>query len=559
MWFTSGCGLVVGCNDDPPIDMFDGGGFDASRTDAPRMDAPGTDAPGVDAPGVDAPGVDAPGVDAPGVDAPGVDAPGVDGGVDGGTDTGPGTTCGDRRIELPEECDDGNTTDGDGCDHNCRLEVSASCGDGVVDYTLGEECDDNNRRNGDGCSSACRIEASASCGDGVLDLMAGEQCDDGGVLPGDGCSPTCQYETVGAFCGNDLRDPLEVCDDGNLRNGDSCNPTCNFQNRTEAWVGDGTSGSRDGVGTAARIGGFGSLAADDTYVWFGDSANRVLRRIEVATATVLTIAGNGTAAIVDNRDGANASFTSLEAVTTDGATVWVANGSTLRAVSTTAPFGVGTVAGGTRCTNASCYFDGVGAAARFDDIRGATYYGGYVWVLDANAAVLRRFDPATNTVLTVAGSPYMNTATDGIGTAARFVSPRYMATDNSGMLYIADTNGATIRAYNTVTGEVTTFAGNGTATYLDGVGTAAGIHRPRGMTSDGTSIYWVEFNQHTLRQGVIATQQVSTMIGRAGSNGYVEGTGNAARMASPFSVTFHWPSGSLFLLDSGNQRIRRIQ
>lgn len=556
MVFTNGCGLVVGCNDDDPLPMLDGGGLDA-----PGSDAPGSDAPGIDAPGQDAPGTDAPGQDAPGQDAPGQDAPMGDVGADApmAPDVGIPPTCGDRLIEAPEECDDGNTRDGDGCDRNCRREPSPTCGDGTVDYGSGEECDDGNRRGGDGCDGACRVEATAACGDGMLDLDVDEQCDDGNTLPGDGCSPTCRFEPVGMFCGDGGIDPGEVCDDSNLMNGDDCNPTCNLTNTTTAFVGDGTAGSRDGVGTRARVGGFGSLATDTQYLWYGDSASRTLRRIEIATATVTTVAGNGVAAQVDNRNGSMASFQSLEAITTDGSTVWVASNAQLRAVQATAPFGVGTVAGGPRCMMASCYRDGVGTAATFDDIRGATYYGGFVWVLDSNAAVLRRFDPSTNTVLTVAGQAYARGAVDGVGTAARFVSPRYIASDAGGMLYIADTNGATIRAYNTSTGEVTTFAGNGTQAYVDGVGTAARIHRPRGMTSDGTSIYWVEFNQHTIRQGVLATREVSTAIGAPGANAYREGVGSAARLAGPFAIAFHWPSNSLFVLDGGNARIRRIR
>jgi hypothetical protein len=182
-----------------------------------------------------------------------------------------------------------------------------------------------------------------------------------------------------------------------------------------------------------------------------------------------------------------------------------------------------------------------------------------VWFLDANCATVRRFDPSTSDVITVAGTANMTGTVDGVGPAARFISPRYMATDNSGMLYIADTNGATIRALNTVTFEVTTFAGDGTQGYVDGIGTAARIHRPRGMTSDGTSVYWVEFNQHTIRQGVAATRSVTTMVGSPGAAGYIEDTGSLARLDGPFGVAFHFPSRSLFFIDAANSVIRRIQ
>lgn len=44
--------------------------------------------------------------------------------------------CGDGRLSPWEECDDGNSTSGDGCDASCVIEY---CGDGVVQP--GEECD----------------------------------------------------------------------------------------------------------------------------------------------------------------------------------------------------------------------------------------------------------------------------------------------------------------------------------------------------------------------------------------------------------------------------------
>ncbi len=89
--------------------------------------------------------------------------------------------CGDSIVDAGEECDDGNTTDGDGCQGNCLDPV---CGDSIVD--AGEECDDGNLVDGDGCQSTC---LNPVCGDGVQD--AGEECDDGNLVDGDGCQTTC--------------------------------------------------------------------------------------------------------------------------------------------------------------------------------------------------------------------------------------------------------------------------------------------------------------------------------------------------------------------------------
>jgi hypothetical protein len=44
--------------------------------------------------------------------------------------------CGNGDIDIGEECDDGNLTDADGCDSNCKY---TRCGNGVV--TPGEECE----------------------------------------------------------------------------------------------------------------------------------------------------------------------------------------------------------------------------------------------------------------------------------------------------------------------------------------------------------------------------------------------------------------------------------
>lgn len=509
------------------------------------------------------------------------------GGVDSGpaVDAGP-PVCGDRVITAPETCDDGNTTAGDGCDDACQIETSASCGDGTIDLPA-EECDDGNTAAGDGCDAMCRVEVSASCGDGTTDLATGEQCDDGNNSPGDGCSPSCQFEPVGAFCGDGTMDPAEVCDDSNLVNGDGCNPTCNLTGTVTTFAGTvGSPGSTDGVGTAALLRG-GTLAVDDRYIWLGENGDcsgmpatpATLRRIEVSTATVTTIT----------------TFPSCGAagIATDGSgMIWVAGNdtgtrnSTIWEIDTTAtPAGVRIIAGNNPCTSAGCYSDDTGGGtATFAGIRGLTWWGGLLYIVDPSAGVIRSLDPATGNVTNIAGDPFNNGIVDGTGTAARFQSPRYIISDGTANLYVSETNSGTIRVVNAVTGAVSTFAGNGSPGYVDGIGSAARSHRPRGITSDGTSVYWVEFNAHAIRQGIVASADVSTLAGTvtlcsAGcgggtscnndvclppsggppvGGGSADGVGTAASFYAPFSIAFHHPSGSLFLT-GGNNTIRRIQ
>ena len=125
--------------------------------------------------------------------------------------------CGNGILDEGEQCDDGNTVSGDGCNSQCQLEF---CGDNVVQPSLGEECDDGNNLNDDGCSSVCKIEF---CGDGVK--QSSEQCDDGNNVSGDGCSSACVIE----FCGDNIVQPPEQCDDGNNVSGDGCNSVCRIE------------------------------------------------------------------------------------------------------------------------------------------------------------------------------------------------------------------------------------------------------------------------------------------------------------------------------------------
>ncbi|MEW7986242.1 MAG: DUF4215 domain-containing protein [Candidatus Thiodiazotropha sp.] len=142
--------------------------------------------------------------------------------------SGFGAQCGDGIYDSAagEQCDDGNTIDGDGCSSSCQVEPI--CGDGIVDTDIGEACDDGNTIDEDGCSSSCQVEPM--CGDGVVD--EGEACDDGNNMNGDGCSASC---TIEAYCGDGVLDIGEACDDGNNVDGDGCSSECGI----EPFCGDG--------------------------------------------------------------------------------------------------------------------------------------------------------------------------------------------------------------------------------------------------------------------------------------------------------------------------------
>jgi len=117
----------------------------------------------------------------------------------GGTPVG----CGNGTQEPGEECDDGNNTNGDGCDANCTL---TRCGNGIV--TAGEECDDGNTADGDCCSSTCVAAATGASCDLDGNLCTTDQCDASGHCQATGNTLTC---ADGNVCTDDVCDPLSGC------------------------------------------------------------------------------------------------------------------------------------------------------------------------------------------------------------------------------------------------------------------------------------------------------------------------------------------------------------
>jgi cysteine-rich repeat protein len=128
--------------------------------------------------------------------------------------------CGDGYLTGAEECDDGNTEDGDGCQATCLPGcvvgeddacASSECSVGTCD--LGS-CISQPLADGTECSTGvCRAGVCASplCGNGDVD--GDEACDDGNSVDGDGCDSDCKLS-----CATD-----DDCRDGILCNGaESC-------------------------------------------------------------------------------------------------------------------------------------------------------------------------------------------------------------------------------------------------------------------------------------------------------------------------------------------------
>lgn len=309
----------------------------------------------------------------------------------------------------------------------------------------------------------------------------------------------------------------------------------------------------DGFGAMAGFNKPYGIVSDGANLYVADSSNHTIRKIVIATGQVSTFAG--TAGIAGSADGFGtaASFATPFALATDGANLYVAdtdNHIIRRIVIAT---GQVTTLAGTAGTFGSV--DGVGSAASFFLPAGIASDGANLYVADIYDHTIRKIVIATGQVSTLAGSTAMPGSADGIGTAARFRNPAGIAADGSN-LYVSDMTNNRIRKIVIATGEVTTLAGNYLPGSADGVGGAAGFNKPFGITTDGVNLYVADSANYTMRKIVIASGQVTTLAGWAGSAGSADGTGAAAR--------FNWPSGlasdgaNLYVADTDNNTIRKV-
>jgi hypothetical protein len=159
----------------------------------------------------------------------------------------------------------------------------------------------------------------------------------------------------------------------------------------------------------------------------------------------------------------------------------------------------------------------------------------------------------------VAGST--NGSADGTGANAKFsLNMFHLAIDSTGSYaLICDVNNHLIRRLDIASTQVTTLTGSGAAGFQNGVGTGAVFNRPRGVSFDPTGNYAliVDGENHRVRRIVISTAQVTTLAG-TGNASAVDGAGASATFWIPHAISIDTSGSFALVADSGSNRIRRI-
>jgi gliding motility-associated-like protein len=266
-------------------------------------------------------------------------------------------------------------------------------------------------------------------------------------------------------------------------------------------------------------------------------------------AYVSTIAGDGTFGAV-NGLGITASFFFPEATACDAAgNIYVADydNNLIRKIT---PDGfVSTFAGTVQGSS-----DGPAASSSFWGPTGLAFdKAGNLYVADYSNCFIRKITPA-GVVSTLAGGIPAG-YNDGTGSAAKFYSPTGVATDGAGNVYVADKRNYRIRKI-TPQGVVTTLAGNGTIASIDGRGTTASFDDPQELILDSKdNIYVADYGGNKIRK--ITTAGVVTTLAGNGDTSSVDGRGNTASFNRPIGITIN-SLGYLFVTDFDSNKIREV-
>jgi sugar lactone lactonase YvrE len=170
------------------------------------------------------------------------------------------------------------------------------------------------------------------------------------------------------------------------------------------------------------------------------------------------------------------------------------------------------------------------------------------------------FDPDLNLVVADFGNNAIRKVsptglvTTLVPAAAGLSGPVGVAFDRDGNLYIADQGNHRIVKID-VHGVFTTLAG-GTPGSADGTGTAAQFQFPAGLALCGDVLFVADEDNNEIRK-VTLDGVVTTYAGATAGLSFADGSRTEARFLAPRHVACD-QEGKLFVVDTGNERIRMI-
>ena len=310
---------------------------------------------------------------------------------------------------------------------------------------------------------------------------------------------------------------------------------------------------------------FGIAVDAGGNLYIADSSNDRIRKVDATTNLMSTIAGNGN--VGSSGDGGLATLASLNlpsSVAIDGAgNVYFADSSNNAVRRVDASTGIITTVAGTLGVQGYAGDGGQATSALLNNPAGMTLDGyGALYIADTGNNVVRKLDLTTGMLSAFAGNHTPAYSGDGgAATAASLNSPWSVSVSQTGDVYIADQNNHSIRRVTGVSGVISTISGNGTPGFSGdgGTGDAALLNSPSGVAIDvAGNIYIADTGNNRVRKINAATGIITTVAGNgtetfSGDGGAADGAG----MYGPYGLVLDG-AGDLFIADVFHNRIRMI-
>ena len=258
-------------------------------------------------------------------------------------------------------------------------------------------------------------------------------------------------------------------------------------------AGNGTQGFVDATGGSAQFQTPYGITNDGTYLYVAEYQGKRIRRIRIGTWEVTTLAGDTGSAVPAAAEvdgvGTAARFSGLHDVTLSGNELFITDreGHRVKKMNLSTRQ-VTTIAG--NGTNATVD-NATGTAGQIAYPNNLTVLGNYIYV-GSEANVIRRINNngTTYSLDTVVGQAGTATLDDGIGTLARVSNVRGLTSDGKD-IYFSDVANGKIRKYDPATQRVTTLVGGAPNAYLDGIGIGASL-APYSIVTDGKNLFFTE-------------------------------------------------------------------
>ena len=339
-------------------------------------------------------------------------------------------------------------------------------------------------------------------------------------------------------------------------------PVFHAQTTVSTVAGTGSAGNTDGTGTEASLNypTTCSFYHQDKYILVTTYTN--IRKIEYSTWTVTTLAGSDTDSFTDGV-GSNAGFSDIKgiAVTSDNTVAFVADHYSHRirridiSTATVTTIAGDEIPGGSNRveTNAQFYYPWGLALYPVDN--------SFLLITNEWGKTIVKLDIMTAIVSSFAGVYGTASSNDGTGSEATFNGPAGISFHATGSyVVIADCGNRKIRKITYPGAVVTTLAGSGAIGSTDGTGTDASLNSMLGITIDVYGNYIVaDYGTNNLRKVVLSTAVVTTFAGIAYTAGSADGTANVATFHIPFGVCFSQYDNAAVVVDYNNNNLRLIK